>query len=1607
MASPSSPAPLTTSAAVVAAAQPSITGTTPANGATNVPLDGSISCNLSLPNAGLDPSTVNSNNVQIYQTVSHAMVSATVTTSAAGDSLLLQPNALLAPNTQYTFTVSSGVKDASGASMVPFTMSFTSGTGATTADPTLQFQQVGLPSATGAQFTDVKVGPDHRLYASTEDGRIFRWSINADGTLGSPEIITSLRTAEAGQRLITGFDFDPRSPASSPTLWVSNGWYGVLNAPDWTGKITVMSGPDLQTVQDAVINLPRSFRDHLTEQPAFGPDGALYFGQASDSSYGAPDDIWGNRPEHMLSAAILRLDVTMITPGQPLNAMTIDAGGSYNPFALGAPLTIYASGVRNAFDLVWTHDGELFAPNNGSSPPGNAPGSPDGTVPAINGVTTYEEDYLYKIVPGGYYGHPNPTIGHYVLDGGNPASGGGSDLIAQYPLGTTPDPAYQGYVFDFGPHPSPNGIIEYQDHTFDGKLQDALLVTEYGQGNDIVALTRNANGTITGQRGITGFDFLQNPLSLCEDPANGNIYVSEVGAEKLTLLRPIPPHAAVSASQPLLVYNAADTQHGGGPTAPQTLTITNTGNIPLTISGVNIVGDPTALDATPDAAAFTITNASSIPASLAPGASFNLNITFTASSSIIHAALLQIQSNAPMLSVQLHGIGTPGQFGTNEPSLVRVLRAYNIPTIVGAGPNDINEANPTYPEVPDPSSQEVPMQRLEKAGSGPVTITPLASFDAPTQPVLRLGYYTSGSPNDTTELFYLNQSDAQTVNPTPQGATSFDPGYAPFSLYGVFPGVTTSNGQPDIHYSEDVFNKLDPTFPHKFRLFPLENPDKSVVPNAYVVAAEDYNNPQYNSFVNFVGIIRNVKPAPDAVGFPVLGLENLDGAPFSDRLIFNRIQVPNTKVADIVHDNATERILNSGDKPLVIYSLTSSNPQFFFEDNIARFPVTIAPGGSLDVHVRFIANQPPPNEPYNETNDTQTVNGIPVLQAGGVWNATLTISSNDPINPNKVIQLAGYFQVQTENENEPGLQTIINLMAGYQTVISNDQRPNYIEPANAAVYYGEEVVSAYWQQADPTIPINVIQLDSYHNQFDLNGNPTTPHFGYIAPGNPFATWLIANDPYNGQTLFPHANNGGAATASVNIPGTFGWDLDGNYSDDTMNTIGGGAGHHVRFYPLRDRSGNVIPNEFIAALDYGSTTFENYDFQDNVYLISNIHPVNRAPSPTDTQATANDAGVLVQWARPMNDPSLVGYNIYRGTSATGLYVKLNTSPTTGTSYIDPGAAAGQTAWYKVTAVDAAGESVGATASILAPPPAPANVTTTVLSASQVQLNWAPVTGGWSYRIEREPLGGGNFVEVAANIVGGQYIDNGLLGGTTYIYRIRAENGSGLSPYSNLAQASTPVPIAPSAPTALTVTSVAPNAVGLNWSPSTGTVSGYHVERFDASTNAWPEIAANVSGTSYTDRTVIAGRGYLYRVRAENAGAFSAYSNTVAVNMKPGGMTQTAVLLGTFTGSRWNQSGALDPTNNEFWYAFDLGGQAKITINLRGLKDRITVELTDADGNVIKAFDSRRRRSGSIAATLSAGRYYLRFDLAGTKGTPYAFTLTGKLIKVRRAPTRHQP
>ena len=212
--------------------------------------------------------------------------------------------------------------------------------------------------------------------------------------------------------------------------------------------------------------------------------------------------------------------------------------------------------MRNAYDLVWHSNHSLYVPTNGSAAGGNTPSSKkgvlrlDGTtyngpsVPALTGVNQTEKDFLFRVVKGGYYGHPNPLRGEFVMNGGNPTLGMDLSEVSRYPVGTLPDKNWRGFSYDFHANTSPNGAIEYKSNTFNGALKGRLLVVRYSQHDDIMTLTPGIDGNdiINATEGysIKGFSGFVDPIDLVEDTKNGNIYVSQFGGDgKITLLRPV------------------------------------------------------------------------------------------------------------------------------------------------------------------------------------------------------------------------------------------------------------------------------------------------------------------------------------------------------------------------------------------------------------------------------------------------------------------------------------------------------------------------------------------------------------------------------------------------------------------------------------------------------------------------------------------------------------------------------------------------------------------------------------------------------------------------------------------------------------------------------------------------------------------------------------------------------------------------------------------------------------------------------------------------------------------------------------------------------------
>ncbi|CAD7032253.1 hypothetical protein REJC140_03028 [Pseudorhizobium endolithicum] len=559
------------------------------------------------------PNIAHVENIKLVETLTGVEVEIDVQISGGADSLTIRPLEQLKENTSYTLKVQDvmdlgSITDPNGAlrQFQDLTTTFVTGEAQEDVPREVAFSTQTLPNgfADGAGgYTAIEFGPDGKLYVATITGEIHRWDVNADGTINkaSQETLSHdyLDVGNGERRGIVGFVFDPEDPN---TIWITDNApipreSKAFDTPEFSGrvsKITLGDGGSFEGVQAEtyIWGLPRSGGDHLTNSLEFRanpnagqagePDYLLYLSQGSNSAAGAPDAAWGSRPERLLNAAILEIDPTRTAPNggfdvrtEPVDLEDVptttfpasqfnDDGtypGSYNPFAADAVLKIYATGVRNAYDLVWHSNGHLYVPTNGTASGGKTPQDP--TQPGLDTVISNspkQYDYFFTVEEGKYYGHPNVLRDEYVLNGGNPTSGldpnevvGGNDGNRNtdgYQTGVETDENYDlDGVYNLGYNRSPNGAIEYTGNAFGSNLKGAILFAQFSTGDNVRMIRVDAEGNIIGDDVLrrpdgSVIDDYIDPLDIIQNPVTGQLYLMTLnrgtGASQLILLTPAP-----------------------------------------------------------------------------------------------------------------------------------------------------------------------------------------------------------------------------------------------------------------------------------------------------------------------------------------------------------------------------------------------------------------------------------------------------------------------------------------------------------------------------------------------------------------------------------------------------------------------------------------------------------------------------------------------------------------------------------------------------------------------------------------------------------------------------------------------------------------------------------------------------------------------------------------------------------------------------------------------------------------------------------------------------------------------------------------------------------
>jgi chitodextrinase len=357
-----------------------------------------------------------------------------------------------------------------------------------------------------------------------------------------------------------------------------------------------------------------------------------------------------------------------------------------------------------------------------------------------------------------------------------------------------------------------------------------------------------------------------------------------------------------------------------------------------------------------------------------------------------------------------------------------------------------------------------------------------------------------------------------------------------------------------------------------------------------------------------------------------------------------------------------------------------------------------------------------------------------------------------------------------------------------------------------------------------------------------------------------------------------------------------------------NATGPGSGYTER---LDSASYNLIIEDE-AVTTAGSYSASVYVSPDGPYVtqivafkVASGGDTTPPTAPTGLTATAASSSQIgLSWTASTDNVGVTGYRVERcqGSGCTS-FAQIGTSSST--SYTDTGLTAATTYLYRVRATDAAGNlssystSASATTSSggdTQPPTAPSSAVATANSSSQVTVTWTASTdnvGVTAYSVERcAGSGCSNFAQIGT-VANSPYADTSVSASTVYLYRVRASDAAGNeSAYSNVAQVTTPgVPDTqpPTAPSALTATSVEANGISLTWTASTDNVgvTAYLVERCQGVNCSSFSQIGSTSTTAYADGSVGPLTSYSYRVRATDAANnLSGYSAILSVNTPTG-------------------------------------------------------------------------------------------------------------------------
>ncbi len=458
----------------------------------------------------------------------------------------------------------------------------------------------------------------------------------------------------------------------------------------------------------------------------------------------------------------------------------------------------------------------------------------------------------------------------------------------------------------------------------------------------------------------------------------------------------------------------------------------------------------------------------------------------------------------------------------------------------------------------------------------------------------------------------------------------------------------------------------------------------------------------------------------------------------------------------------TETIFNEG--PLknfeqVKYASKLSgswNNQTFLEDvKIGDFKMVI---DSQDrIHVVYI------DALWNDTWNDYSYNLVYTTNSGGDWSfqtieqnisggVSFVVDSEDNLHL-IYTDINGALKYRIKSNNSWQIQTITNdVNLHYSLALDSQNHAHIVYPDSEGLVYASNVDNS-WQIEH--IPYN---FDYY------KGASGTRNLDLVLDSQSYAHIVFVYDDMNSHSNVTYVTN-----------------MEGSWSIQSLN--------YLIWEEENDDSWGQTGFLGVDSLDRIHLVYESQLIFSPIYAIFSPTIISVPEPPLNVTATPGNSQVQLSWVAPNDDGGspITGYNLLWGLSTDGPYSSISVN---GTSYLHEGLENGRTYYYKVSAINAAGEGdktevVSATPlAELVLPSAPTNLVASEVNGN-VSLSWTAtsdedqnITGYKVYRGASPST-----IELLTSTTNTTFLDISVFSNQTYYYQVSAFNEYGESNRSN--------------------------------------------------------------------------------------------------------------------------------------------------------------------------------------------------------------------------------